>query len=91
MARFLGFESQFLMLGSGRFEVPGKRLLIAKATHPAKDHGEAPTVTSQRAIRVGTVDRVAVVDDGIARLHGHGDFVGAVGVAVVGNTLREAE
>ena len=63
--------------------------LIYLATDAFKDHGKSAAVALRRAIGVGSVDDFAVVDDRIAGLQMHRDFIGLVLGTVIGNALRK--
>ena len=60
-------QSKRFTLLFGRGAVAGKGRVVAAATDSAKDKCEAAAVAGWRAIRVGTVNRIAMMDHGIAR------------------------
>src|SRR5579862_9005624 len=59
-------QSQFLMLLLGQFLVAGKPRFIPPAAHPFEDHGEGPAIARRRAVRLGPMDRHAVMGDDVA-------------------------
>ena len=48
-------------------------------------------MSCRRAIRMGAVNRVAVMDDYVPRLHFHRDLAGSLLGCVVGDALRESK
>ena len=85
--KLLRLQSEFLMLGLGRFGIALKGGLIAYATDRLEDHAEAAAVAGGRAVGVGAVDRVAVMNEYVAGLSRDEGFPLAVRLAVVRDPL----
>jgi|GEM_PF-4522551 len=74
-------------LGLGGLEITGVGCFIATAAHSSENHREASSIPGRGLVGVGPVDRVAVVNHGVARFQGDSHLGGSIRLAVVGDFL----
>src|SRR5947209_4943563 len=84
-------QADRLVLRLQGLHVAVEGVFIAPAAHPLEDHGEGAPVPRGGAVRLGAVDRLAVVADDVAGLQINRDLARLVVRAVIGDALREPE
>jgi hypothetical protein len=67
--------------------VSTKRLFVPLAANAFEHGGERPPISLQRLVRFGSMDRVAMVGNRVARFQMDRDFARSIGITVIADAL----